>query len=77
LRLNHRLPGRALLLWASVVWCLTGCIATQAPTPGMTNCAGWSPIRLTAADVDALSDGGVSQIVAHNRFGAARCGWKP
>jgi hypothetical protein len=46
-------------------------------TAARDNCAGWAPIRLTAADVNVLSDAGVQQIVAHNRFGAARCGWKP
>jgi hypothetical protein len=41
------------------------------------DCAGWAPIRLTSADVDALSEQGVAQILAHNRYGQARCGWRP
>lgn len=41
------------------------------------NCAGWAPIRLSAHDVDVLSDAAVTQVLSHNRYGAARCGWTP
>lgn len=36
-----------------------------------------SPVRLSAESVDALSDEEVRAILAHNRKGAALCGWKP
>ncbi len=50
---------------------------TVAPVAAHPECAGWSPIRLSAHDVDVLSDAAVTQVLEHNRFGAARCGWKP
>jgi hypothetical protein len=50
---------------------------TAAPVAARADCAGWAPIRLSPADVDALSGEGVAQVLAHNRFGAARCGWRP
>ncbi|PBB96444.1 hypothetical protein [Mesorhizobium sp. WSM3862] len=40
-------------------------------------CAVSSPIRLSAAAVAALSDAEVRAILAHNRKGAALCGWRP
>ncbi len=59
----------------AVASCATG--PTVVPVATRPECAGWAPIRLSAHDVDVLSDAGVEQIVAHNRYGAARCGWKP
>lgn len=55
--------------------CATGQIV--APVAAHPECAGWSPIRLSSADVGVLSDGAVTQVLAHNRFGEQRCGWKP
>lgn len=40
-------------------------------------CAISSPIRLSAAAVDALTDSEVKALLAHNRKGAKLCGWKP
>ena len=35
------------------------------------------PWRLSPATVDAMSDAEVTAALAHNRKGAALCGWKP
>lgn len=59
----------------AVVSCALG--PTTAPVAAHSECAGWSPIRLSAHDVDVLSDAAVTQVLSHNRYGAARCGWKP
>ncbi|TGQ69855.1 hypothetical protein EN829_013215 [Mesorhizobium sp. M00.F.Ca.ET.186.01.1.1] len=40
-------------------------------------CAVSSPLRLSAASVDALSDAEVRALLAHNRKGERLCGWKP
>ena len=40
-------------------------------------CAVSSPLRLSAAAVDALSDAEVKALLAHNRKGEKLCGWKP
>lgn len=40
-------------------------------------CATSSAIRLSASAVAALSDTEVRAILAHNRKGAALCGWRP
>ncbi|RWI45981.1 MAG: hypothetical protein EOQ93_30465 [Mesorhizobium sp.] len=40
-------------------------------------CSVSSPIRLSAASVATLSDGEARAILAHNRKGAALCGWRP
>ena len=42
-----------------------------------TFCAISDPIRLSPAAVAALSDAEVENILAHNKRGAALCGWKP
>lgn len=39
-------------------------------------CAVSSTIRLSSSAVAALSDAEVKAILAHNRKGAALCGWK-
>jgi len=36
----------------------------------------FGPIRPTAADVEAISDELVRQLVVHNETGAALCGWE-
>lgn len=40
-------------------------------------CAVSSPLRLSAASVEALSDAEVRALLAHNRKGERLCGWKP
>ena len=47
-----------------------------APGPG-TGCDGWKPIRPDPADVDAMSDRLVEDILGHNEHGASVCGWTP
>lgn len=51
-------------------------VAACSPTDPAA-CVGFAPIRPTAAEVASLSPGTVAQIDAHNRYGAARCGWRP
>lgn len=46
-------------------------------TPGGTFCDIASPIRLTDATIDAMTDEEVKDALAHNARGAALCGWKP
>lgn len=62
---------RALTL--CVLLALVGC---QTTTKG-TFCAVSHPIRLSQSTVDNLSDQEVSAVLAHNKKGAALCGWKP
>lgn len=50
---------------------LAGCTTT-----GGTFCAVEHPIRPTKAEVATLSDASVAAILAHNKKGAALCGWK-
>ncbi len=59
----------------AVASCATG--PTTVQVAAHPECAGWAPIRLSASDVDVLSDAGVTQVLQHNRFGAERCGWTP
>lgn len=54
---------------------LAGLVACQAASGSF--CQISKPIRLSDASVDALSDQEVAAILAHNRKGAALCGWKP
>ncbi len=53
-------------------------------TPPSDRCAGFKPIRPQAkslvpgkSDVAVISDGLTDQLLAHNKFGAKQCGWKP
>ncbi len=55
-----------LILMLFVAGCATG---------PATDCAGFKPIRPTPADVDAVSDRLAAEILAHNEFGRAHCGW--
>ena len=48
--------------------------ACQAPKGNF--CAIAKPIRPTAKTLKAMNDGEVKQALAHNRKGAALCGWK-
>lgn len=56
---------------------LAGLLATSATscsTSGAaTDCAAWSPIYVSRADV--LTDETARQILAHNLTGRALCGW--
>lgn len=45
-------------------------------TMGGSFCAVERPIRLSAEAIAALSDGEVSQVLAHNEKGAKLCGWR-
>lgn len=51
---------------------LTACQTTKG---GFCSIA--QPIRLSAAQVDQLSDAEVKALLSHNRKGQALCSWKP
>jgi hypothetical protein len=60
------------LTWLLALILVTGCV----PTGGAIDpCAGWKPILLTGAAIDALTVEEAAEVLAHNEFGAARCGW--
>lgn len=40
-------------------------------------CSIAQPIRLPSEQIDQLTDAQVKELLAHNRKGAALCGWKP
>ncbi len=40
-------------------------------------CAGWKPIILTDAAIEALSEDEAAEVLAHNEFGYERGCWKP
>lgn len=68
--------------WAPVLLVglmLGGCVT--APTGGPGRGGAWCdierPIRLSPGRIDAMTDAEVKAAVAHNRHGAAECGWKP
>ncbi|MBZ9797787.1 hypothetical protein [Mesorhizobium sp. ES1-4] len=57
-------------------------VAALAATASCTTvkggfCALSSPLRLSTAAVDALSDAEVKALLTHNRKGERLCGWKP
>jgi hypothetical protein len=52
---------------------LAGCVS---PVRG-SFCDIERPTRLSPATVDAMTDTEVAATLAHNRKGAALCGWKP
>lgn len=60
------------VLTVSLLLALAACTTTKG-----SFCAIESPIRLSSAAVAALSDAEVKTILAHNRKGAALCGWRP
>ena len=51
---------------------VSGCVSGGN---GRTSCAGFKPILFSGASIDALTDAEVAEVLAHNEFGAARCGW--
>lgn len=59
-------------LTLSLLIALAGCTTARG-----SFCAVSSPIRLSAIAVAALSDTEVRALLAHNRKGAALCGWRP
>lgn len=58
--------------WLAVLALL---VASGCATGPATDCAGFKPIRPTAADVERMSDELVGQLLAHNEFGREHCGW--
>ncbi|WP_027141496.1 hypothetical protein [Mesorhizobium sp. WSM3626] len=63
--------GKGLML-ASAVAALVGCTTAKGGF-----CVVSSPLRLSAAAINALSDAEVKALLAHNRKGERLCGWKP
>lgn len=57
----------ALLLLA-----FSACVTTKG-----SFCDVAHPIRLTAAQIDNLTDAQVAELLAHNLKGQKLCGWKP
>ncbi len=68
-RIPFAIPGAALVLAA-----LVGC--QSVPVRG-DFCHRNSPIRLSADQVDALTDDQVARILAINERGRKLCGWRP
>ena len=62
--------GKAVALAALVA--LTACQSS-----GGSFCDLARPIRLSAAQIDTLSDAQVAEYLGHNRRGARECGWRP
>lgn len=60
------------ILALSMLVALAGCQTTKG-----SFCAIAKPVRLSHAQVDQLSDPEVRALLAHNRKGAALCGWRP
>jgi len=63
-----RLLALPLLLFVS------GC---QSGSPVDSFCLVSEPIRPTQAQFNAMSDAEARRTLAHNEFGAKRCGWEP
>lgn len=55
---------------------LLGIMAGCQAVPKGSFCTIASPIRLSDAAIDAMTDAEVSAALAHNRKGAALCRWK-
>lgn len=53
---------------------LAGLLAACQTTAG-DFCGVSAPIRPSSSD--SLTDGTARQVLAHNEYGAAACGWKP
>jgi hypothetical protein len=67
-----------MIRFPAALWMMCGLslIAGCATTTGPASCDGFKPIRPQAGDVGAVSPDLARQIVAHNRFGEARCRWR-
>lgn len=61
--------GKAVAL--AVLLLLAAC-----QTPAGDWCDIAKPIRLSQEVIDAMSDSEVAAVLAHNRKGAAMCGWR-
>lgn len=64
-----QVTARMLLIAALAL--LVGCQTAKG-----TFCTVSSPIRPTASTIAAMTDAEVRDVLAHNRKGAALCGWK-
>lgn len=65
------------LLLAPVVL-LTSCKTIGPETKSQVtriSCQGWDPIYVSKQDI--LTKQTADEILAHNKFGAKQCGWKP
>lgn len=65
-----RMTLLALPLCAFVSGCQNG-------SPVDSFCLVSEPIRPTRAQFNAMSDAEARRTLAHNEYGAKRCGWKP
>lgn len=63
---------RSTAKWLAFLILLTSCASTGPATDGF--CLEAEPIYVSKADV--LTDVTARGILAHNRYGAKRCGWK-
>lgn len=54
-----------------------GIISGCQSIPRSSFCTISSPIRLSAPAIDAMSDGEVRDVLAHNEKGRKLCGWHP
>lgn len=61
----------ARMLLVATLALLVGCTTTKG-----SFCTIASPIRPSASTIAAMSDAEVRDVLAHNRKGAALCGWK-
>lgn len=55
---------------------LAGCQATIAPATGDW-CDVNEPRRHTKEVIVVMSEKELNELIAHNRYGAERCGWRP
>lgn len=75
--------ARSMTIWLALV--LTSAVAgcndgqkTIEVTPSVDSfCLTQKPVRRTRAEIAALPQAQVDADLAHNEFGARRCGWKP
>ncbi len=67
------MKSTVMLLAALLV---TGCVQSgPVLTEPVPDCAGWKPIFLRDATVDALDDREVEAILGHNEFGQSKGCW--
>lgn len=66
-------PHLVFLLFALLT--LLGCATTRPPVADFCDVA--VPIRPTPETLAAMSDAEIEDALAHNRKGAALCGWRP
>jgi len=67
-------PLKTRWLLLPLVLFVSGC---QSGSPVDSFCLVSQPIRPTKAQFNAMSDAEARRTLAHNEFGAKRCGWKP